>query len=85
MVAERQQKLLKQAEQYGAEKSEINTMVDQQMNILRDKLKSMRPIFDQINQNSPTKRKIEIEEAGFAKKLRISSKENQHWNSSNQL
>ena len=78
IVCERQQKLLKQAEQFGAEKNEINTMIDQQMNKLRDKLKSIRPVFDQIDQNASNgdlKRSLDMDEAKTAKKLRL-SKEN---------
>merc|ERR1712080_793710 len=44
MVAERQKKLLKQAEQFKAENCEINTIVDQQFDILRNKTNAMKPM-----------------------------------------
>lgn len=85
MVAERKRKLLAQVEQFNAEKVEIETMVDDQMNKLQTKVSGLKSVLEQIennfpakchqDNNNPLKRKVGIREAILAKKM-CSEKEN---------
>ena len=78
IVAERQRKLMSQVNQYNAEKSEIS-MVDQQMDNLKEKLALMKPVLQQIENNvEPQKRKLEMGDDFMGKKMKIgqNNKEN---------
>jgi len=79
MVAERQAKLLKHAEQFKAENCEINTMVDQQFDILRNKTNAMKPMLEKIENNLPAtqvqKHKLDMVDSILSKKQRL-NKEN---------
>ena len=78
-VTERQQKLLKQVELYEAENQSLD-MVDEQLENLKKKIVTMNPVLESIENNVPNaaaKRKLELEEAIFAKKTRVdNNKEN---------
>jgi len=76
-VAERQQKLLKQAELFHGE-CQKGVMVDYQLENLKSKMSSMNPVLESIENNIPNaKRKLELEEGIIAKKMRYTAtKEN---------
>jgi len=86
-VAFRQQKLLQESEKFAAEKCQL-TMIDGQLDNLKDKLNKMKPVLEEIENSDDTnapenglqdrKRKLVIDEAVLAKKMRENQKENQN-------
>ena len=90
-VAFRQQKLLQESEKFAAEKCQLS-MIDGQLDNLKDKLNKMKPVLEEIENSDDTnasfespenglqgrKRKLVIDEAIMAKKMRENQKENQN-------
>jgi len=81
----RQQKLLQESKKFEAEKCQL-TMIDGQLDNLKDKLNKIKPVLEDIensddttNANPDRKRKLVIGEAILAKKMRETyQKENQN-------
>jgi len=82
-VSFRQQKLLQESEKFAAEKCQLS-MIDGQLDNLKNKVNNMKPVLEEIensddtNANPDRKRKLVIDEAIMAKKMRENQKENQN-------
>jgi len=81
IVAAHQRKLLQDSEKFKAEKCQI-VMIDGQLDNLKEKLKRMKPVLEEIENNDSEnsgfnslqqKRKLEIEEAILTKKMRLTN------------
>ena len=81
IVAAHQRKLLQDSEKFKAEKCQI-VMIDGQLDNLKEKLKRMKPVLEEIENNDSEnsgfkslqqKRTLEIEEAILSKKMRLAN------------
>ena len=83
IVAQRQQELVTQAEQFNTEKESWDCLWENQLQRFHEKVSSLKPLIEKIENNIPQnelnglKRKLNIEESSVAKKMKL-DKENQN-------
>jgi len=82
IVAQRQQELVNQAEQFNTEKESWDCLWENQLQRFHEKVSSLKPLIEKIENNIPQnelnglKRKLNNEESSVAKKIKL-DKENQ--------